>query len=289
MGIDGTYPKNDGQLCIAIGNFVGEPTTLHCQVRQGEKYHAELFAEVSSWAGIARPTLRYVTFGLFFFDADLDGFEDLFMVNGHVIDEARLRHAPREQPPQLFHNLGNGQFAEVPAAPGSGLARALVGRGAAYADYDGDGDLDIAVSQNQGPALLLRNDTPRRGHYLRLQLQGTRSNRDGLGAEVRVVTGQHQLRQMLRTGRSYYSQNELTLTFGLGEVEQAERVEILWPSGTVDVHTNVAADTTLRAIEGRHPGQPLVHHGETAGISAELAPTPLSVPTVATSRTFLLS
>ena len=92
MGIDVAYPKNDGQLCIAIGNFVGEPTTLHCRVRQGDSYHPELYAEVSAWAGIGRPTLRYVTFGLFFFDADLDLW-GLFIVDSHVVDE-RVCHVP---------------------------------------------------------------------------------------------------------------------------------------------------------------------------------------------------
>jgi hypothetical protein len=205
MGIDAVYPTNDGQLCIAIGNFVGEPTTLHCRVRQGDSYQPELYTEVSAWAGIGRPTLRSVTFGLFFFDADLDGFEDLFMVNGHVVDETRLRHVPRAQPPQLFRNLGTGKFAEIMPPARSGLDQHLVGRGAAYADYDGDGDLDILVSQNQGPALLLRNDTPRQAHYLRVHLRGTHSNRDSIGAEVRVHRGDQVLRQMVRTGRSYYS------------------------------------------------------------------------------------
>ena len=255
MGIDAAYPTNDGQFCIAIGNFVGEPTTLHCRVRQGDSYHPELYAEVSAWAGIGRPTLRYVTFGLFFFDADLDGFEDLFMVNGHVVDETRLRHVPRAQPPQLFRNLGTGKFVEIVPPAGSGLDQLLVGRGAAYADYDGDGDLDILVSQNQGPALLLRNDTPRQAHYLRVHLRGTRSNRDGIGAEVRVHRGDQVLRQMVRTGRSYYSQNELPLTFGLEKTTHVARVEIVWPSGTVDVYQDVPGDTTLHAVEGSHPEQ----------------------------------
>ncbi len=131
MGIDATYPKNDGQLCIAIGNFVGEPTTLHCRARQGTTYHPELYAEVSAWSGIGRPTLRYVTFGLFFLDMDLDGYEDLFMANGHVIDEARLRNAPRAQRPQLFRNLGTGKFEDILPAPGRALSQPLVGRGAA--------------------------------------------------------------------------------------------------------------------------------------------------------------
>jgi hypothetical protein len=174
-------------------------------VRQGDSYQPELYTEVSAWAGIGRPTLRSVTFGLFFFDADLDGFEDLFMVNGHVVDETRLRHVPRAQPPQLFRNLGTGKFAEIMPPARSGLDQHLVGRGAAYADYDGDGDLDILVSQNQGPALLLRNDTPRQAHYLRVHLRGTHSNRDSIGAEVRVHRGDQVLRQMVRTGRSYYS------------------------------------------------------------------------------------
>jgi tetratricopeptide (TPR) repeat protein len=288
MGIDATYPKNDGQLCIAIGNFVGEPTTLHCRVRQGDFYHPELYAEVSAWAGIGRPTLRYVTFGLFFFDADLDGFEDLFMVNGHVVDETRLRHVPRAQPPQLFRNLGTGKFAEITPPAGSGLDQVLVGRGAAYADYDGDGDPDILVSQNQGPALLLRNDTPRQAHYLRVRLRGTKSNRDGIGAEVRVHTGDQVLRQMVRTGRSYYSQNELPLTFGLGKALRVTRVEIVWPSGTVDNYQDVPGDTTLHAVEGSHPEQV---PGASPPLAAAPAPAaelpPAALPEATTSRTHL--
>jgi hypothetical protein len=251
MGIDAADPTNDGQLCIAIGNFVGEPTTLHCRVRQGDSYHPDLYTEVSAWAGIGRTTLRYVTFGLFFFDVDLDGFADLFMVNGHVVDETHLRHVPRAQPPQLFRNLGTGRFAEIVPPAGSGLDQRLVGRGAAYADYDGDGDLDILLSQNQGPALLLRNDTPRQAHYLRVHLRGTQSNRDGIGAEVRLYTGEQVLRQTVHTGRSYYSQNELLLTFGLGKTLRVARVEIVWPSGTVDSYQDVPGDTTLRAVEGQ--------------------------------------
>lgn len=283
MGIDAADITNDGQLCIAIGNFVGEPTTLHCRVRQGDSYALDLYTEVSAWAGIGLATLRHVTFGLFFFDADLDGLMDLFMVNGHVVDETRLRNVPRAQPPQLFRNLGSGRFAEVKPPAGSGLDQLLVGRGAAYADYDGDGDLDILVSQNQGPALLLRNDTPRQGHYLRVHLQGTQSNRDGIGAEVRVHTGDQVRRQMVRTGRSYYSQNELPLTFGLGEAVHVARLEIVWPSGTVDVYHEVPGDTVLYAIEGRpSPQEP------SAAPRLAAAPTPAAaLPEATASITYL--
>jgi tetratricopeptide (TPR) repeat protein len=286
MGIDATYPKNDAQLCIAIGNFVGEPTTLHCSVRQGDSYHPELYAEVSSWAGIGRPTLRYVTFGLFFFDVDLDGFEDLFMVNGHVIDEANLRNAPRAQRPQLFLNQGDGKFREFMPAAGSGLDQVLVGRGAAYADYDHDGDLDILVSQNQGTALLLRNDTPRQNHYLRVHLQGSSSNRDGIGAEVQVSLDGQILKQMLRSGRSYYSQNELTLTFGLGKAEKTARIDILWPSGIVDVYRDVPADTTLRAVEGSHPKDPAQGLTTAPALPAPERPS-TALPSASTSQAFL--
>jgi hypothetical protein len=252
MGVDAAYVKNDGQLCIAIGNFAGEPTTLHCQVRSGASYAHNLFAELSHGAGIGQATLRSVTFGLFFFDIDLDGFDDLFMVNGHVFNEERLRNIPYAQRPQLFRNLGIGQFQEIVPAEGTTLARKLIGRGAAYADYDEDGDLDILLTTNQGPAYVLRNDTPRQAHFLRLKLQGTRSNRDGIGAKVRVYTANGVLHKMVRTGSSYLSQNELPLTFGLGSSIAIEKVQINWPSGIVDEVADMAVDTTLLVTEGEH-------------------------------------
>ncbi len=250
MGVDAAYVKNDPQLCIAIGNFAGEPTTLHCQVRSGAAYAHNLFAEMSQWAGIGKATLRSVTFGLFFVDVDLDGFDDLFMSNGHVFNEERLRHIPYAQRPQLFRNLGTGRFQEIVPAEGTTLARRIIGRGAAYADYDGDGDPDILLTTNQGPAYLLRNDTPRQSHFLRLKLQGSRSNRDGIGTKVRVYAAQGVLHKMVRTGSSYLSQHELALTFGLGSSTTIEKVQISWPSGIVEEVADVAVNTTLLAREG---------------------------------------
>jgi hypothetical protein len=191
-----------------------------------------------------------VTFGLLFVDLDLDGFDDLFMVNGHVFNEERLRNVPYAQRPQLFRNLGTGQFQEMVPAEGTPLAQRIIGRGAAYADYDGDGDLDILLTTNQGPGYLLRNDTPRQSHLLRLKLQGTRSNRDGIGAKVQVYTAKGVLHKMVRTGSSYLSQSELALTFGLGASTAIEKVRISWPSGIIDEVTDVAVDTTLLAREG---------------------------------------
>lgn len=285
MGIDSTYPKNDAQLCIAIGNFVGEPTTLHCNVRQADTYQPELFADLSARAGIGRPTLPYVTFGLLFLDLDLDSYDDLFMVNGHVIDETYLRRTPRAQRPLLFHNSGNGRFAVITPSGDSPLRRTLVGRGLAYADIDADGDLDLVISQNQRQAILLRNDSVRRSHYLRIVLQGTTSNRSGIGALARVYVGQQILQQMLRGGRSYLSQSELPLTFGIGRATRAQRVEITWPSGTVDRFDDVPADSTLQAIEGSHP-QDRQRQAETV---AARPPTAASIetPTATSKQAFM--
>jgi enediyne biosynthesis protein E4 len=255
MGIDAAYINNDAQLCVAIGNFTGQPTTLHCQLRTGNAHHPEVFVEQSLRAGLARTTLRMVTFGLFFFDADLDGWQDLFMVNGHVANEEQLRNVPYAQPPQLFRNRGDGTFQEATAAAGSGLDLRIIGRGAAYADYDRDGDLDLLLTANQGPAYLLRNETPRSGHFLRVITQGTRGNRDGIGARLRLHTDRRQLSGMVRTGSSYLSQSELPLTFGLQPREQIDRLEVLWPSGADEVFRHLQPDTTFVAREGTPQGQ----------------------------------
>jgi tetratricopeptide (TPR) repeat protein len=276
MGIDAAYINNDAQLCIAIGNFTGQPTTLHCQVRTGDTYQPEVFVEQSPRAGIARPTLRMVTFGLFFFDADLDGWQDLFMVNGHVVNEAHLRNVPYAQPPQLFRNRGNGTFEDVTPAPGSGLDIQIIGRGAAYADYDHDGDLDLLLTANQGAAYLLRNDTPRSTHFLRVVARGTRSNRDGIGAQVRLYTTRRQLTAMVRTGSSYLSQSALPLTFGVEPGEYLDRLEIFWPSGTRDVYRELQPDTTFVTREGASQDQKVVTQQPSITSSAE--------PYVATKR-----
>ncbi len=255
MGIDATYINNDEQLCVAIGNFSGQPTTLHCQARVAEGYRPDVFVEQSHRVGLARPTLRRVTFGLFFFDVDLDGWQDLFMVNGHVVNEEQLRNVPYAQRPQLFRNGRNGTFIEVEPEAQSGLDIQLVGRGASYADYDSDGDLDLLLTANQGQAYLLRNDTQRSGHFFRIVTQGKQSNRDGIGAQIRLYTDRRQLGGMIRTGSSYLSQSEMPVTFGLQSGERIDRLEVAWPSGVVDVFHPSRLDTTFVAREGTAPAQ----------------------------------
>ncbi|WP_179130886.1 FG-GAP-like repeat-containing protein [Candidatus Entotheonella palauensis] len=260
MGIDAAYVKNDDQLCVAIGNFAGQPTTLHCHAQVGETYRSDVFTEQSHRSGLARPTLRMVTFGLFFVDADLDGWQDLFMANGHVVNEERLRNVPYAQRPQLFRNTGNGSFTEIEPTPENGLDLRLIGRGAAYADYDRDGDLDLLLTANQGQAYLLRNDTERTGAFVRVLAQGTQSNRDGIGARLQLYygTSEHQQTALVRTGGSYLSHSELAVTFGLPPGEPVERLEIYWPSGLVDVFHTVPLNATFVAEEGTSAAEPTV-------------------------------
>jgi hypothetical protein len=138
-------------------------------------------------------------------------------------------------------NYGYGGFRDVAAEAGSDFAAPKVGRGLAYGDFDRDGDVDLLITTNRGPAVLYRNDVTNQNRSVRLRLIGTKSNRDGIGALVRVFTTEGTQSRMVKTGSSYLSQSELTLTFGIGKREKADRVLIEWPSGIVEEHRNIAA------------------------------------------------
>ena len=157
-------------------------------------------------------------------------------------------------PPHLFRNLGKGNFAEVTKSAGTAFATPRVGRGAAYADFDNDGRLDLLLSTNGGPVYLFRNeptDGAKANKSLRIKLSGTKSNRDGVGAVVKVTSAGEMQSQMLRSGSSYLSASELVLTFGLARHPKAETVEIRWPSGQLDHLTNVDAGQTVTITEGK--------------------------------------
>ena len=223
MGADAADYDRSGRAHLAVGNFANQMMGLYHNEGNG------LFVDEAPRSSVGRATLLSLTFGLFFFDYDLDGLPDLFAANGHLEEEInkvqpKIQYA---ELPLLFHNNGGGKFEPVANA----FTKPLVARGAAYADFDGDGDLDILVSNNNGPGVLYRNDGGNRNHWLQVKLKGTKSNRDGIGASVRVTTAHGRQQQMVHSGSSYCSSSDLALTFGLGADAAVNSVEVDWPSG----------------------------------------------------------
>jgi hypothetical protein len=244
MGIDAADYDGTGYPSLVIGNFSNEMKSLYHNEGKG------FFLDASATSGLGRASLLNLTFGAFFVDYDLDGWLDVFLANGHVENDVQRvqENVSYAQPPHLMRNLGNGHFRdEAPSSPD--LARPMVGRGAAYGDVDGDGDPDIVVTASGGPARLLRNMAQAR--RARVSVRGVKSNRSGLGAELRLKVGSRWLSHVVRSGSSYCSQSELPATFGLGAAASAGPLEVRWPSGTVDTVASVAAGESLVVEEGR--------------------------------------
>jgi hypothetical protein len=250
MGIDSGIYANDGKLGIAIGNFANEMTALYVQQNASTNFSDEAITE-----GIGPESRRFLKFGLIFFDYDLDGRLDLLTADGHLEQEiSKIQQSQTyAQPAQLFWNAGpqnGGCFVSVPAdKAGSDLFQPIVGRGAAFADIDGDGDLDVVLTQVGGPPLLLRNDQDLHYHWIRLKLIGTKSNRDAIGAWIKVRVGALTLQRQVMPTRSYLSQSELPVTVGLGHETKPDDVEILWPSGTRQRLENVLVDQKMNVTE----------------------------------------
>ena len=247
MGVDAADYDGSGRAGIVIGNFANEMMALYAAGANG------LFVDEAPRSAIGRSSLLTLTFGCFFFDYDLDGRLDVFAANGHVADDIERvqKRVTYAQPPHLFHNQGRGRFEEVTAAAGAAFAQPMVARGAAYADIDLDGDLDLAVTTNNGPAKLFRNDVAG-NHALRVSLAGRESNRDAIGARVAVTLpdGTSQWR-MVKSGSSYLSQSELPLTFGLGSATGVRAIEVTWPNGRAEKLPGVDGDQRIRIEEGR--------------------------------------
>lgn len=251
MGIDAAWYRNDGDLAIAIGNFANEMSAFYVNGADPTQ-----FSDQAIVAGIGAPTRRALTFGVLFFDYDLDGRLDLFQANGHIEDEINKVQASQHyaQPMQLFWNCGSAcvpELVEVPAAARGALAQPIVGRGAAHADFDRDGDLDLVVTQIGGPARLLRNDQTTGHHWLRLRLEGGgKVNRSAIGTWVELSAGGVTRRAQVMPTRSYLSQVERTLTLGLGEAARVEQLRVHWTDGTVQ---DVEVAGVDRLIEIRKP------------------------------------
>jgi hypothetical protein len=248
MGVDAADYDRSGHPSVLISNFANQMVSLYHNEGNG------LFVDEAPQSEVGRATLVTLGFGCFFFDYDNDGWPDIFVADGHIEDQIERvqKRVSYAEPSHLFRNLGGGKFQEVTAQMGAAFAAPKVARGAAYADIDNDGFLDVLVTTNAGPAYLFHNEGGS-NHSLRIKLVGTKSNRDGIGAVVRVSSGagKDQQSKMLRSGSSYLSQSELVLTFGLGAQTKADSIEIQWPSGQVDKLSNINAGQTVTVQEGK--------------------------------------
>ena len=256
MGVATGDFLNQGRLALYVTHFSEDYNTLY-------RNEGDLnFSDVTTRAGLDRPTLPFVGWGTLFLDADNDGWLDVFVANGHVfpnVDQlAQPSVAPYRQQSLLFRNLRNGRFEEQPGL--LRLEHEHSSRGAATADFDGDGKLDLVLSNIDSSPALFWNRGADGNQYLRVRLAGGGGNRLALGAQVRVRAGDLLQLREVQSGGSYLSQNELVLHFGLGEHARADSVEIRWPVGQTSVLTQVEAgqQITIRQPAGqtatRRPG-----------------------------------
>jgi enediyne biosynthesis protein E4 len=237
---------NDGWLDLYISDFQGNSDHVWKNDGQGQ------FDEASDRVGITAPTRGVLSFGGGFFDYDNDGWLDLFIANGHVYPEIEqvFPEIHYKQINSLFHNNGHGKFIDVTKTSGDGFDTPHVGRGVAFADFDNDGFLDVVVANNNDPPLLLHNSGGNRNHFVSFKLVGTRSNRDSMGARLKLTSGGITQIREIEGGGSYMSQSDLRAHFGLGPIGRVDRLEIVWPSGMKQVFTEIAADQFYTIREG---------------------------------------
>ena len=246
MGVDAADYDRSGHASLIITNFSNQMLSLYHNEGNG------LFVDEAPRSEVGRATLVTLGFGCFFFDYDNDGWPDILVADGHIENEIERvqKRVSYAEPPHLFRNLGNGKFEEVTTKVGAAFAAPKVARGAAYADINNDGALDVLLTTNGGRVHLYRSDgVPNQS--LRVKLVGTKSNRDGIGAVVRIASSGDKHWLMMKSGSSYLSQSEMVLTFGLGSKTKADTIEVHWPSGQVDKLSNIVSGQTVTIEEGK--------------------------------------
>jgi hypothetical protein len=242
----------DGWLDFHVTSYQRELATLYRNCGNG------FFEDVTRRTGAGAGTVPHVTWGNGFVDFDSDGHRDLFIACGHLQDNIRrfddtaCYHAPN----LLLRNTGDGKFLDVSDQCGDGLAVRLTSRGAAFDDLDGDGDIDVVILNSRREPTVLRNDTANGNHWLQVRLRGTKTNRDGVGAHVKVVAGDLTQVDEVHSGHGYQSHFGLRLHFGLGKRDRVDRIEVRWVGGGVDVIENVATRRLVTITEGSHPAPP---------------------------------
>ena len=245
MGTDFGDYDNDGWLDLTVSNYQTETNTVY------HNHDGTFFTDNTITSGIAEVTHGYLGWGIKFFDYDNDGYQDIFVANGHLMDNiTRLeKHVTYPQRNLLFRNLGNGRFVNV-VSEIDGLALEKVSRGAAIGDYDNDGDLDILVTNcNQRPDLL-QNAIGNRNNWIQIQVVGEKSNRSGIGTKIKVVTGTHVQYREVQSGGSYLSFHDLRAHFGVGKTEQIDLLEVRWLNGHIDRGTRLPVNRRFIAVEG---------------------------------------
>jgi hypothetical protein len=265
MGVDTAAWREDGALGVAITHFPRESMGLFTQEIPSIPARKEdsgagpqlAFRDAAGATGVAAPSRPWLGFGVLFLDFDNDGYPDLAAVNGHVRDDVAAL-SPGEtyaQPALLFRNEAGRRFRDVSAAAGPPITVPRVGRGLAAGDVDNDGRIDLLVSENHGPVRLWHNETPTRGHWLLVRLEGTISNRDGLGARITLSAGGRVQTAWARSGSSYLSASDRRVHFGLGAARTIDRLTVSWPSGRVTELFDLPVDRvlTVREVGGRAP------------------------------------
>jgi enediyne biosynthesis protein E4 len=246
MGVTAGDYNRDGWLDIFKTNFSNDTSSLYRNTGKST------FDDVTFPAGMGLNT-RWLGWGCGFIDVDNDGWADIFLVNGHVYPEVEklTTEAGYAQPKVLYRNLQNGSFADVSRKAGEAVTSPNASRGAAFGDYDNDGDVDILINSVNAPPELLRADSLNENNWIKIKLAGVKSNRDGIGARIKCVTENGTQIDEVRSGGSYYSQNDLRIHFGLGKSQRVQSLEISWPSGRVETVRNVVANQLVVVKEGQ--------------------------------------